>query len=177
MYCQTWRLLNGRDGTMILYHASCEEDPDQSSFTALTGSHEAISTMTKIWWMERAFIIQRKDRAQYMVDFGSRFLWRWDGTYKIGIEIFLNCCIPHVGTICSAPCYDNKSSTAPAGNSYLQCYWEREGYSYGSKWKAQRNLLRVLQEDAQQGRHSIATTGPTTGYQHATEGLEGKSCS
>ena len=33
----------------------------------------------------------------------------------------------------------------------IQCYWEREGYSYGSKWKAHRNLLRVLQEDAQQG--------------------------
>ena len=70
MYWQTWRLLNGIDGTMILYHTSCEEDTNQSSFTALTGSHEAISTMTKIWWMERAFIIQRKDRAQYMVDFG-----------------------------------------------------------------------------------------------------------
>ena len=27
------------------------------------------------------------------------------------------------------------------------------------------------------GRHSIATTGPTTGYQHAMEGLESKSYS
>ena len=36
----------------------------------------------------------------------------------IGIE--LNCCIPHAGTICSAPCYDNKSSTAPAGNNVTE---------------------------------------------------------
>ena len=38
MYCQTLMLLNGIDGTMILYHASCEEDPDLP-WPAVTKQH------------------------------------------------------------------------------------------------------------------------------------------
>ena len=62
MYCQTWMLLNGIDGTMILYHASCEEDPNLP-WPAVT--KQDLMDGEK----EGAFIIRRKDGTQYMVDF------------------------------------------------------------------------------------------------------------
>ena len=51
-YYQTWRHLSGANTTMTLYQAYCEGDPDQSSFTASTDSHKAISTRVEIWAKE-----------------------------------------------------------------------------------------------------------------------------
>ena len=266
MYCQTWMLLKGIDGTMILYHASCEEDPDlpwpavmkqdlmdgekeHSLYRGKTG-HSTWSTSAETHW-NRCHLVPVKTGLDdtshantslqcfdldkhgagmhyhkhtetvclpinrqgchwciYFAQFCITQCWRYSPTnswsqWESGDHSWLwkilasfspaaDSCegemvlIKNLFELLHSTCRDHLFSSLlwqleQHCTSWkllpTQCYWEREGYSYGSKWKAHRNLLRVLQEDAQQGRHSIANTGPTTGYQHATEGLEGKSCS
>ena len=77
MYYQTWRHLSGTDTTMTLYQAFCEGGPDQSSYTASTNSHEAISTMVEIWGKEG------KECSHYRKQMGPSMWWTLAGAHRI----------------------------------------------------------------------------------------------
>ena len=76
-YYQTWRHLSGANTTMTLYQAYCEGDPDQSSFTASTDSHKAISTRVEIWAKEG-----KKECSHYRKQMRLCMWWTLAGAHR-----------------------------------------------------------------------------------------------